>query len=272
MIGFLECASHITVLQRKNKRNIRLELLMNEVGVALRYVAAANLPAASMYRATQRQVPLPEDEKTAHARAFELTNGLLATGKVVEINVIGNRLSLALERILTAIYALVRRNREEPTVSDAARQALDFIVANDTASSGEVRRLLGAEGQRRPDAADLALAELQRELLVDRGPSAGPSNGVFYLTREGYPYRVFATSHPEIVASARNLGQQEAAAQLVTMYLAAARFATRRSLLGLFRLVLCAEEINDAIEMLVSAGCVHLVRLRKNELVVYDGV
>src|SRR5438067_8676020 len=43
-----------------------------------------------------------------------------------------------------------------------------------------------------------------------------------------------ATSHPEIVASARNLGQQEAAAQLVTMYLAAARFATRRSLLGLF--------------------------------------
>ena len=74
------------------------------------------------------------------------------------------------------------------------------------------------------------------------------------------------------MASARNLGQQEAAAQLVTMYLAAARFATRRSLLGLFRLVLCAEEINDAIEMLVSAGCVHLVRLRKNELVVYDGV
>src|SRR5437870_9519287 len=66
---------------------------MNEVGVALRYGAAPSLPVASMYRATQRQVPVPEDEKAAHARAFELTNGLLGTGKVVEINVIAGRLA-----------------------------------------------------------------------------------------------------------------------------------------------------------------------------------
>jgi hypothetical protein len=79
---------------------------MNEVGVALRYGAAARLPIASMYRATQRQVPTPEDEKTAHTRAFELTNGAMATGTVVEINLIANRLSLVHAGILAAIYAL----------------------------------------------------------------------------------------------------------------------------------------------------------------------
>ena len=41
---------------------------MNEVGIALRYGAAANLPVASMYRATQCQVPLPEDEKRRPTR------------------------------------------------------------------------------------------------------------------------------------------------------------------------------------------------------------
>ena len=85
---------------------------------------------------------------------------------------------------MPAIYAL-RRQRPESNLSDAAREALDFIIANGTARRGGIRRLLQAEGQHRPDAADLALAELQRELLVDRGPSAGPSKGVFYLTRDG---------------------------------------------------------------------------------------
>jgi Winged helix DNA-binding domain len=243
---------------------------MNEVGVALRYGAAANLPIASMYRATQRQVPTPEDEKTAHARAFELTNGIMATGKVVEINLIANRISLAHERILSAIYAL-RRGRREPTVSDAARQAVDFIIANETATSGEIRRILRADARHRPDSADLALAELQRELLVDRGPSAGPSKGVFYLTREGYPYRVFATTHPAIVSSARNLGRQEAAAQLLTTYVAAAGFATRRNLVGLFQLLLTVEEINETIQMLATSGRVRLSRPGKNEMIVYDG-
>jgi hypothetical protein len=243
---------------------------MNEVGVALRYGPAANLPIASMYRATQRQVPTPEDEKTARARAFELTNGMGATGKVVEINLIASRLSLAHERILAAIYAL-RHGRREPTVSDAARQALDFIIAKETATSGEIRNLLWAQGQHRPDSADPALAELQRELPVDRGPSAGPSKGVFYLTREGYPYRVFATSHPAIVSSARNLGRQEAAAQLLTTYLAAARFATRRNLIGLFQMLVSVEEINETIQMLATSGRAYVSRLGKNEVIVYAG-
>jgi hypothetical protein len=102
---------------------------MREVGVALRYGAAANLPIASVYRATQRRGP---------------------------------------------IYAL-RRGAREPTLLDAARQAFDFIIANENATGGDIRRLVRSEGQKRPDSADLALAELQRELLDDRRPSGGPT-------------------------------------------------------------------------------------------------
>lgn len=242
---------------------------MREVCLALRYRAASNLPIASMYRATQRQVPVPEDEKTAHARAFELTNGMLATGTVVEINLIADRLCLVHERIVAPIYAL-RRGRGEPSLSDAARQAFDFIVANENATSGDIRRLLRSEAQKRPDSADLALAELQRELLVDRGPSAGPTMGVFYLTREGYPYRVFATSHSAVVRSASCLGQEEAAAQLLTNYLSAARFATRRNLARLFQLVVSVEEIDHTIQILIDSDHAHLSRLGKNEVIVYD--
>jgi hypothetical protein len=183
---------------------------LSEVALALRYGAASNLPLASMYRATQRQIPVPEDEHAARARAFELTDGLLASGKVVEINVIANRLSLAHDRVMPALYALRRRNTE-PRLSDTARQALNFIATNENASSSDIRHLLNAEGQPRPDAADVALSELQRELLVDRGPSGGASQGVFYLTREGYPYRAFAPAHPEIVAAAQELARAEAA-------------------------------------------------------------
>ena len=241
---------------------------LEQVGIALRYGAATNLALASMYRATQCQVPVPENEGPAHARAFELTNSLLASGKVVELNLFADRLSLAHHRIVPAIYAL-RRGQQEPNLSDSAREALGFIGANESATSGDVRRLLKAEGQRRPDAADLALAELQRALLIDRGPSAGPTTGVFYLTREGYPYRVFATAHPEIVSSAQKLKRSESASQLLLSYLTAAQFATRRGLVSLFKLLLTPDEINGTVESQIHAGRLERARQGRNEVIVY---
>ena len=213
--------------------------------------------------------PLQRIKKTAHARAFELTNSMLASGTVVEINLIADRLSLVHDGILAPIYALRRRQRE-PNLSDAAQQAFEFIVANENATSGDIRRLLRSEGQKRPDSADLALAELQRELLVDRGPSAGQTTGVFYLTREGYPYRVFASSHSAIVSSASDVGREEAAEQLLTSYLSAARFATRRNLTRLFQLLVSVEEIDRTIQILTASDHAHLSRVGKNEVIVYD--
>jgi hypothetical protein len=77
-------------------------------------------------------------------------------------------------------------------------------------------------------ASNLPLASVyratQRQVAVpevDRGPSSGPGPGVFYLSREGYPYRSFTASHPIIVSTALELSRQQAAADLLMLYRAA---------------------------------------------------
>lgn len=112
---------------------------LGEVSLALRYGPASNLTIASMYRATQRQVPFQEDEHTAHARAFELTNGLLAGGTAIEINLIATRLVLAHERIMPTMFAR-RHGHVEPDLSASAQEALQLILDNEVGSSGNIRR------------------------------------------------------------------------------------------------------------------------------------
>ena len=63
---------------------------------------------------------------------------------------------------------------------------------------------------KRPDPADLALAELQREMLIDRGPSSAPQNGIPYLSKEGFPYRIFEKAHPELVRAAKKMNVEDA--------------------------------------------------------------
>jgi len=73
-----------------------------------------------------------------------------------------------------------------------------------------VRRFLGVEGLKRPDPADIAVGELQREMLIDRGPSSVPKNGIPYLSKEGFPYRVFEKVHPDLVKAAKKLNAEDA--------------------------------------------------------------
>jgi hypothetical protein len=89
-------------------------------------------------------------------------------------------------------------------------RALELIHENGTATVGEVRRFLGVEGLKRPDPADIAVGDLQREMLIDRGPSSVPKKGIPYLSKEGFPYRVFAKSHPDLVKAAKKLNTEEA--------------------------------------------------------------
>jgi len=63
---------------------------------------------------------------------------------------------------------------------------------------------------KRPDPADLAVAELQREMLIDRGPSSVPKNGIPYLSKEGFPYRIFEKAHPDLVKAARKMNTDAA--------------------------------------------------------------
>jgi len=171
---------------------------MKSVKFALRYNPTPALPLASMYAAAGDQ-----------RRAIELTNALLARNEVVETNVIADRLVLVHRDIVPALFALRTRFRAQK-LSDYADRAFRLIRKDGTASSGDVRRFLGVDGMKRPDPADLALGELQRDMLIDRGPSSVPKNGIPYLSGEGYPYRVFETAHPELVKAAKKIKVEEA--------------------------------------------------------------
>src|SRR5262245_18144663 len=118
---------------------------MKRVKFALRYNATPSLPLASMYAAVR-------DRRLA----IELTNALLARKEVVETNLIADRLVLVHRDVVPAMYALRAKLRAAKLSDDAAR-ALKLIKDEGTASVGEVRRFLGAEGMTRPDPADLAV-------------------------------------------------------------------------------------------------------------------
>jgi len=168
------------------------------VKFALRYNSTPLLPLASMYAAVG-------DTR----RAIELTNSLLARKEVVETNVIAGRLVLVHRDVVPALYAL-RTKYRAAKLSDNAGRALKLIQDEGAATVGDVRRFLGAGGMKRPDPADLAVAELQREMLIDRGPSSVPKNGIPYLSKEGFPYRIFEKAHPDLVKAARKMNTDAA--------------------------------------------------------------
>ena len=171
---------------------------MKRVKFALRYNATPGLPLASMFAAA-------EDKR----RAIELTNALLASGDAVETNVIAGRLVLVHREVVPALYAL-RSRRRAANISANGERALKLIQQDGTATAGDIRRFFGVSGMKRPDAADLALAELQREMLIDRGPSSVPEEGIPYLSKEGYPYRIFEKAHPDLVKAAKKLKDEDA--------------------------------------------------------------
>jgi len=171
---------------------------IKRVKFVLRYNSTPSLPLASMYEAAK-------DKRLA----IELANALLARDEVVETNVIADRLILVHRDVVPALYTLRLRRRPAKQSKDAER-AFRLIQDEGTATAGEVRRFLGVDGMKRPDAADLALGELQREMLVDRGPSSVPKNGIPYLSKEGFPYREFEKAHPDLVKAAKKLRPERA--------------------------------------------------------------
>ena len=209
------------------------------VGFALRYNATPGLPMASMFRAAGEK-----------RRAIELTNFLLAHAEVVETNLIAGRLVLVQRDLVPAVYVLRKRRRSTQPSLDA-RRALALIGREGQATAGDVRRCLRIAGRKRPDRADVALAELQYEMLIDRGPSSVPKRGIPYLSPEGFPYRVLEKAHPELVRSAGKLGVEDAVCSVVEAYLRAALFVTPRKLTSIFKLLFSDAEARAAIVTLV---------------------
>jgi hypothetical protein len=179
---------------------------MKSVKFALRYNATPSLPLASIYAVADNQ-----------RRAIELTNALLASGEVIETNVIADRMVLVHRDIMPALYAL-RVRRRAPRRSANAERAFRLIEEDGMASVGDIRRFLEVEGVKRPDPADLAVAELMREILVDRGPASVPQSGIPYLSKEGYPYRVFKRAHPELVKAAKKIKVEDAVKTIAAVF------------------------------------------------------
>jgi hypothetical protein len=199
---------------------------MRSVKFALRYNSTPSLPLASMYAAAVDQ-----------RRAIELTNALLVRNEVVETNVIADRLVLVHRDVVPALYALRIRFRAAE-LSDHAHRALKLIHDDGSATSGDIRRYLGVNGMKRPDPADVALSELQRDMRIDRGPSSVPENGIPYLSKEGFPYRIFEKAHPDLVSVAMKTDVDEAIQAIVE----AAGPIPAKKLVSLFKLCLMPEE------------------------------
>jgi len=211
---------------------------MKSVGFALRYNATSTLPLAAMYKAAG-------DTR----RAIEFTNALLASGDVVESNVIADRLVLIERGMVPSVFALRKRLRAVKSSPNAER-AFQLIRGEGHATCGEVRRFLGVAGQKRPDPADIALGELQRDLRIDRGPSSVPKKGIPYLSPEGFPYRVFESAHADLVKAASGIKPEDAVRFIIETYLRAAVFVTPRKLSSMFRLLFSDSEMLAAVEKL----------------------
>jgi hypothetical protein len=199
---------------------------MKKVKFALRYNSTPTLPLASMYGAAR-------DTR----RAIELTNALLARDEVVETNVVADRLVLVHRDVVPALYCLRVRFRVSQLSNDAER-AFKLIQEDGTATSGDVRRYMGVDGLRRPDPADLALGELQREMRIDRGPSSVPERGIPYLSKEGYPYRVFDKAHTDLIKISKKMKVDDAIQAIVE----AVGAIPAKKLVSMFKLCFSAEE------------------------------
>lgn len=252
---------------------------LKSVGLALRYEARPGLPLASMYQAVRggRQITTdledcghPEDERQGQRRATELTNELLRAREAVEVNIIAERLVLVHRTLVPSLYALRRRGRPPQDLeglSMAAVRAYRLIQQKKTITAGGLRAHLGVDKGQLPDPAFTALAELQRLLLVDRGAFEVPEKGLPYLSREGYPYRIFHEVHKDLVESVTGLKTEEAAEAVILAYLKAATFSTPGKLASLFKLCLSREELGQTLTELSRAKKLVRERLGRKEIV-----
>ena len=223
------------------------ERFLTHAGIALRYAATKGLPIASLRSAAG------DESKAALTTSIALTNHLLASGIGIEINVVADRLALVHRSLLPALLVLVRRGRgpdDLDGLSMTARAAHALLRQQRQISAGELRRHLGMRAEPRHDPAYEALAELQRALLVGRGPFEVTNSAIPYLSQEGYPYYLLHERHPDLVRQARALSVDAAADLWLGRYLAAAPPAPPRKLASMFRRFLGAEEITRALARL----------------------
>jgi hypothetical protein len=258
-----------------------VERFLEKTGIALRYWRTERLPMASLYQAVSGNPEPPPKEKNALGTglresvirmAIELTNHLLEGHHGIEVNVIGNRIVLVHRDLAPSLYVLVRNHRppvDLTGVSLLAKKVFHFIMESKETTAGQVRKFLGMPAvDLNNDPAYKTLAELQRNLLVDRGPFQMRKTGIPYLSKEGHPYHCFHLAHEELVTVSLKLSRNEAALNFIYGYLKGAVFATDKKMAGLFASVLSSKEISDALGSLVKLGKVSMEIVKKHKVVI----
>jgi len=235
------------------------ETFLEHYGVVLRYTAPTSVLLASL-----RSASGPANDDAALAASIQLTNHVLGRACGIEVNVVaGGRLTIVHRELMPALYRLVRGDRapvDLEGLSLAARTAYALVRDQREVAAGDVRRRLGIAATPRRDPAYEALAELQRQLLVDRGPFVVPKTGIPYLSREGYPYHLFHGAHADLVRAASKLDRASAADRWLAAYLEGVTVAVPRSLASLFRLFLTPGEIEASVDRLAAVGRVRRLK------------
>ena len=242
---------------------------LRRVGIALRYGAGAGLPLASMYHAASG----PERDDAALIHAIEVTNHVIETADGIEVNVIADRVCLVDRAVAPHLYTLVRRGRRVDDLSGLtlhARTAYQLLREHKQITRGQLRDRLGIPATPKHDPAFVALDELQRAMLVDRGPFEVRKKGVPYLSKEGYPFHFFHTVHADL-AKAAGRSIDAAALAFIGAYLSAAVVCKVKKMATMFRQVLRAEEIERTLAKLAASGTIEMAGRGAAQVAVWSG-
>jgi hypothetical protein len=259
------------------------EKFLGRVGIALRYWGSEKLPLASLYQAVwgRPDMPSKSDGNLQGAGdeiqriAIELTNHLLGSHKGIEVNVIADRLTLVHRDVVPSLYTLVRRHRSPSDIKDISalsKKVFQFVLKNQETTAGQVRKFIGIKATGlNNDPAYNSLEELQRHLLIDRGPFVPRQKGIAYLSKEGYPYHCFHLAHKELVEAAEKLNRTQAIENFILAYLRGAIFVTARKLTSMFKIFLSSAEIGEALSSLLEKKKVSSETIGRDEIFVFKG-
>lgn len=237
---------------------------LKSVGIVLRYWSTKSIPLASMYQACTGN---NREKNEGQRKAIEFTNGLLESCQAIEVNMIAARICLVDKTLVPALYRLVTRDRlydQLPKLSSNARKAYDLLSIKGEITAGDLRKKMGIKSGLQEDPAYQALAELQYNFLVDRGPFTIPEKGVPYLSKEGYPYHFFHEAHLELVTEARKLTNEKAATIFLSAYLKNSVFCPAKKLISMFHSFLSITEIEVSLKTLFEEKKILLIELSRD--------
>ena len=272
------------LMDKNSFKNVKsAKQFLKKVGIALRYWRTEKIPMASLYQAalgSPENPPKIKDVSGMNLReesqrlAIELTNYLLASHQGIEVNMIANRITLVHRDLVPSLYVLVRHHRlpnDLRGISKEAKKVFEFIEQTKETTAGHVRKFLRMPANDlNDDPAYNALAELQRNFLIDRGPFVMRKVGIPYLSKEGYPYHCFHQAHTDLIRAATRISPKQAAVNFIYGYLKGAVFAVDKKLISMFSNFISSVEIDEAIDLMTKQNKISLLRGKKERIAVLN--